>query len=265
MKRAQSKRERHRAAKAQPYTITLSCWYSPCPGGDWSASVGFRPTRKGFSVWVWGDGGLLGIKYRKCVARRTAVLTWQRAGEELLAMEEGSIFGDFRREVEVSGTDRLEGEILALCWMKEDDLPIQDKSFLLGLSDEDIGWLFAALDSSLLDDESLELLSRYTELETRSPRLVWNGLLLTEDKPCLRVLVGRLAHDREAALVPYAESLRDIVEAKSIQLGDPTTYAAGTARMALMRTFRERLESFVLERGRLPDAGEVGALWEGVG
>ncbi len=108
---------------------------------------------------MWGDGGLLGIKYRKCVAKRTVELTWQRAGEEILAMEEGSIFGDFRREVEVSGTDRLQGEILALCWMKEDGLTFQDKSFLLRLSDEDIGWLFAALDSSLLDDESLELLS----------------------------------------------------------------------------------------------------------
>lgn len=180
-------------------------------------------------------------------------------------MDEGAIFGDFRGEVDVSGTDRLEGEILALCWMKEDDLPFQDKSFLTRLSDEDIGWLSAALSSSLLDEQSLQLLSRYTEFETRSPRLVWNGLMLTEDKPCLRVLVERLAHDRDAVLVPYDESLRGIIEAKSIQLGDPTPYAAGMARMALMRTFRDRLESFVLERGRLPDAGEVGVIWSDLG
>lgn len=191
-------------------------------------------------------------------------------------MDEGAIFGDFRPEVAVSGTGRLEGEILALCWVKDEDLPFQDKAFLVTLSDEDIGWLSAALSSSLLDDESLELLSRYTALETRSPKRVWSGLMPTEDEPNLRVLVERLEHDaeerweqqhtvREAALAPYAESLRDIIETKSIQLGHPTNYAAGIARRARMRTFRERLESFVLELGRLPDAGEVGALWKGVG
>ena len=260
--------------KPQPYAISLFCEDAPFLGGTWWALVGFRPTSRGFSVWVDRGGGLIDTTSRKCVAKRTRVLTWQRACEELLALDEGSVFGDFRREVEVSGVDGPQAEVLALCWMKGDEIPSQDGAFLAKLSAEDLDWLAAALGASLLDDASLDLVGRYTQLETRSPPLVWSAKFQSGVHPSFRALVDRVEQDaeeryeqqqnvRKAALAPYARSLREIIDTKSNQLGQPASFAAGMAQTARLRTFQERLEAFVLEHGRLPDADEVGAHWRG--
>lgn len=162
--------------KPQPFAITLSCDYSDSPGYDWSAKIGFRPTRYGFSMWIIASEDEEDQEVTRRVGQARDKLSWRTACQLLLRQDGSTLGGDFRAAVEVSGADGWQAELLVICWMREDDILPELKLFLVSLPDDELQWLVEALTGTLTSDSSLSLLNRYLDFASiyGTPRAHWD-------------------------------------------------------------------------------------------
>lgn len=247
--------------KPQPFEISLSCDHWLAPGCDWSAFVGFRPTRDGFSVWASGSTGYDDSRYNQRIAHiKGKEVTWRNACRALLDMEVGAIFGDFRGEVDVDGVEGWQAEMLEICWIQEDSVPNGVKEYLLGLSDEDIEWLIPVIGGDLFSDSALELLDRFTAVETRSPRVCWDESELSGEQG-FDALVEQLEQNdedqRDSRMAPFLEGISAIVESTRASWGNPTSWAGGMASAMKAQRLRGAVCRIVEEHGRLPTDEEL--------
>lgn len=187
-------------AKPQPFAITLSCAYSHSPGYDWSAKIGFRPTRYGFSMWSIGSGDEGDDDVTSRVGQSREKLSWRTACQLLLKQDGNMLGGDLRDEVEVSGADGWRAELLVICWMRDDEILPELKLFLVSLPDDELQWLVEALDGTLTSDSSLSLLSRYLAIASiyGTPRAHWDGTMFGDSSGNFGVLVKHIEAVRAA-------------------------------------------------------------------
>ena len=260
-------------AKPQAFEFLLSCSYSSCPGSDWSAWVGFRPLKKGFSIWAGGSNTEGDGPTRRRIGRSKEILDWRTASRALLNASDGSIFGDFRSDIEVSGASVLEAEVLALCWMSEDEIQTDVKEFLVGLSDEDLEWLGKVLKGSLTSDKSLELIGEYLEYVECSPRVKWFEYFPKRKIGNLSTLVERMEKDKEDrldlerktladSLAPFLESIESIVSAKSEAIGPTVTWEDGVVKRGHLSALESMLRDYAVGNCRIPDVVELNNIWE---
>ncbi len=127
-------------------------------------TVQFRPTTRGFSVWVRPhDIDEVDSGWGKASSRREA-LTMRSACEVLLSDDGLGVGGDVRGRVEVSGVAPRDEDLLTLAFMHGEEKGVPTRKvcrFLLTLSDSDIRHLQK---HGLTDDESLSALARLADL-----------------------------------------------------------------------------------------------------
>lgn len=145
----------------QPISVMFMAGIGPM----WSDyTVQFRPTTRGFSVWVKpSDIDRDNSGWRKVSSRRGA-LTVRSACEVLLSDEQLGVGGDVRGRVQVSGVAPSDEDLLALAFMhgEYEGIPTHTVCrFLLTLGDSDLQHLQK---NRLTDDETLSDLARLAEL-----------------------------------------------------------------------------------------------------
>jgi len=262
---------------SQHYDLFLSCTYSGFPGDEWDAWVGFEQTKEGFSVWAGGsnpdgDGPSSGN-----IATCSQQLTWREACKVLLRESEGAIFGDFRADISVEGADGVEAELLALCWMKEDDISTDIKGFLIALCDEDLNWLEEAVDDELTTDESLKLIGLYLDLDVggKSPRALCSKYLPTAKKHQLEKLIkvlekeesdraALMERDIQAKLQPFSSQISQILLMKFPATETELTEDEQRVEQSQHSGLSDALSNFVLTNERLPSDTEISDIWNDI-
>jgi hypothetical protein len=187
----------------------------------------------------------------------------------------GSVFGELRRSVDVSGETGWRADLLAACWTREDE-EVGDavKEFLIGLSDDELEWLVASLQGHLFSGRSLDLIRRYAELESRPPRISWAAIEPTAAIPSFPEVVERVGQDadrraeqaateRARALAPFAEGMRQLVDTIAPQ-HDAGNMWAGIAQRQRHVRLEWKIKEFVLEHLRLPNVDEAGRIWAAI-
>lgn len=259
-------------AKLNPFQIRLSCTYSAMPGEEWSAWVGFRPTRSGFSVWVVGDSSADGSSYRQLACKSKAKLNWSSACRAMLSISEGRLSGDFRRDVVVEGESGARAEVLAICWADEDEISDAVKEFLACSSESDVEWLQSALKGALTSDDSLALIGRYLDFDAGSPLKCWIHLFpdrMAADFVELVEVLERMEENstrsaaaaRAALLAPFAIGIEEAMTGTRGYMVGATSWAAGIASGMHTRRLRLTIERFVLKNGVLPSKADVEEFW----
>lgn len=234
--------------------------------GGWTAWIEFRITKYGFSVWVGGEDGMNG-KVNKRASAVKRPYSWRTAAQELLTLEEGGIFGDFRNDIQVMGEAGWQAEILTLCWMQEDEIDRSVKDFLVGLDESNLELLANDL-KSFLSDASLSLLGRCVEVDCLDPKELWNKLFPHTADFSLETLVAQLeqeheaniqaaASSRNAKLAPFKESIDQIMSESFNLFGKPNSWAENIIVGFRARKLRAFVEKMVLEYARVPTDGEV--------
>lgn len=234
--------------------------------GGWTAWVEFRVTRYGFSIWVGGEDGMNG-KVNKRASAVKKPYSWRTAAQELLKLEEGGIFGDFRENIQVIGEEGWQAEILTLCWMQEDEIDRSVKEFLVGLNESNLEILAIDL-GSFLTDTSLSLLSRCVDVDCLDPKVLWEKLFSDTADFSLEMLVNRLeqeheeniraaAASRNAKLAPFKESIDKIMSESFNFFGNPNSWAENILVGFRTRNLRAYVERMALEFGRIPTEDEV--------
>ena len=263
-------------SQSQSFEILLSISTSTHPGSDWDAWVGFRPTQDGFSIWAGTSDPDVGPS-RKKIGHRKDALNWRSACRSLLEAEEGRLYGDFRSDwgLRVSGASAQEPELLALCWMTEDDISTDVKEFLISLPSEDLEWLIKALGGKLTSDASLRLIGDYLEFDEESPRARWAEYFPEQKKVDFRSLVLRVEqeHNRRRAaleaervqrLAPFTTTIDQILAQKSALQGKAGSMWGGIANGKRIRMLEAQLQKHTLENNSLPDAAAVDLLWKDI-
>lgn len=175
--------------KPHPSPITLLCAAEFVPGAGWIAEVQFRPTRYGFSMWNIAHEF---DELTRCVEKCREPLSWRTACQLLLEQDNNTLGGDFRFQVQVTGAGGWQAEMLAICWMRDDEIPSEVKNYLVRLPVDDLQWLADSLDEPLTHYLSISLLSRYLRVERWSPRRRWAATMSDHAPKKFRLLVERL-------------------------------------------------------------------------
>lgn len=258
--------------KPQPFEITLTCNYSFAPGEEWHAFVGFRPTKDGFSAWARGSTNYDRSRYNKRIAHiKRKQLDWREACRVLLDTDTGAISGDFENDVSVGGVPGWwHEELLSRCWMTEDRVPHEVKEYLVGLDDQDMEWLLSVLDEDLFSESSVEFLSEFIDMESRSPLDVWEEMNEQDDPTPGRILEylergyaakqAERQQEQDARLAPYKAEMDLMYGSVVASWGKATSWAAGIGLAARKSKLLALLVQFVETNRRLPDAEELEAM-----
>lgn len=136
--------------KEQENIISLYCEYSGAPGAGWSSSIEFRPANDGFEVWEKNDDNLnpfvASESTWQMVDKSSEILTWRSAAKWLRKRGFG-LGGDFLDIIQVDGVQGYQSEIVAICWMHEDNPAENIIDFILNRSEKDIEYLHSAYGS----------------------------------------------------------------------------------------------------------------------
>jgi hypothetical protein len=251
-----------------PHAITLTCDYWGSPIGTWQASIEISVTESGTVIWATGDccGG-----YHTLIAEITSPFSWREACKALLDSSDGAIFGDFRSWVIVTGANGWMAELLAICWMHDDEVPAGIKKFMLELPETSLDWLSAKLGGSLISDDAIYLMGRYLDVCKEDPCDCWKATCVAHkelsDFQSMIELLGEetpeddweAANNSNAAIFQLKHILDMFTPAmETSALWD--TLQVATRRVKLEAKIRD----FTASAGKLPDESEAKKLWEEV-
>jgi hypothetical protein len=261
----------------QPFEYFLSCTHSGFPGDEWDAWIGFRPIKNGFSVWAGGSNPDGDGPSRKRIATCKQELNWRTACQALLNASDGSIWGDFRSDITVDGADGSIAELLALCWMKEDEISDNIKDYLIAISDDDLEWLERAVGGDITSDESLTVIGAFLDVAnvSESPRSLYSRFFPGARKSRLADLVQALEkeesdraasvqRDIEARLEPFLAQMHQIVLQKSSSADIEQTKDEQYVERSQLADLSGALRSSVLSNGHLPSDSEISEIWNDI-
>lgn len=260
--------------------VLITCDYS----FECTAWVEFRVTKYGFSIWAGGEDVPSNSKTRLRVASVKEPYSWRTAARELLALTDGAMYGDYRSDTYINGETGFRADILTICWMREDGISDDTKSFLIGLNEESL-ILLENYFGSLISDEALNIFERYIEISWwADPFKCWEINLPTNPDFNFEELVDYLELDnelilnlKEKKLLPYKDGLAKIYglwnehhAIKAIPYAfKENSYASyigprmqNAKRKSQNARLSKNLESFVLTHERLPVDDEVKSIFK---
>lgn len=264
-------------------SISLSCLHSPCPGSDWDAWIGFRVTKKGFSLLAkYSDDGK-GRPWK--VSESSQPCNWRHGIDTMRASPELLLDGDFRRSIIVEGIDGLGAEMLTLAWHTGDFEYETAFLFLLGLPDSDLKQIYSE-EGGLLANVTLDKVADlvritgwYAPSEVKPLDSIAREYGSSKGAKSFQQVVDlarnfdlaneqlanaakhyRVKH-RAALLAPFAEDLQTIQQALTAGWPEASGYASGIGQMMRRGKIKMALENFVIAKARLPTQAEIATLF----
>jgi hypothetical protein len=263
--------------------FSLFCTYSSAPGCDWSAWIGFRETKKGFSMLAkFSDNG---ARLKK-VAESKRALTPRSAVDLLRNNSAFLLGGDFRSYIEIEGAVGYQADLLKLAWMNEEYPYHTVCSYLFGLADKDVerlaneigklcetstlDWVSELLDSIdwCVGDASPDFVKLEASIAESHTPLKLNSLLeaLREKKRIedeeYEKIVQETQAKRDKKLAPFRSDITKSIQSEMDKLPHPGSYTAGLVYMQKQRRLTGRLEDFIITYNRFPSHDELIRLFE---
>lgn len=171
-----------RTAKSKEM-IRISCEGAPGPGLAWTITIEFRPTNRGYSVWVYEDNVMTDRPKWIRVASCAWPLTWRAAYDSLVANENLRVFGDFWFETWIDGLPVWAASVLRLVFIVDNEGPYDYKclaDLLIGFTDEEIQSVVSAsglnpFEKPLSEDEENQ--SHFQKLASIAGSAITAGLI----------------------------------------------------------------------------------------
>ena len=144
--------------------VTLSCWFSPAPGLDWSVTLAFIGNAKAYRVWSQTDED----PRRVLLKHSPGPLDWRRIAADIRELEDIGLGGDLLSEIEIEGAPEWQAALLKMAWCKFDGPADEQLEFLLGLPDDEIARLADRFGGDLASPRALKATAKSCERAQKS-------------------------------------------------------------------------------------------------
>lgn len=247
------------------FAFEMNVSYSPAPGCDWDAWIGFKPLVKGFSILArYSDGGRRLIR----IGRSRKPLSWRTACETLLRVDDRWLLGDnFLREAEVCGVNGWRANLLASCWFGGEYMFRKEIALLCGQDDETLDTLHSGFIDGVAGQECLDLLSKAIDIfdEHQDLRQLCGGdisvpgLIDTIHRAEANAEIESQEHAESVrkALLPFVEDIQATVARLTSVWSPPSGYASCLGFSLRKNALANALRKFAIEYQRMPDAREL--------
>lgn len=237
--------------------------HSPAPGCDWTAWVGFKPVKEGFSVLASFSDGTARLTR---IARSRSPLNWRSACKALLRTKEEWLLDASLLSAEIHGLRGWQADLIKSSWFGYDCPHRREFAFLCKQSEEVLASLHSAFPKGLTGKECLDSISEIVELfgENASlARICKEGvsqasLLAASAAKGAETDAGLEASQAKMALeiAPFSAGIESLLNAAVAAWPNPTGYAAGIGFSRKEADLKGRTTEFVRLNGRLPTADE---------
>lgn len=245
------------------YQYQIRVEYSPAPGCDWIAWVGFKPLTEGFSVLAsLSDSPARLIR----IARSLSPLNWRSACKALLRTKEEWLLDAGLSSAEIHGLRGWQADLVKSCWFGYDCPHRREFAFLCKQSEGVLASLHAAFPQGLTGKECLDSISEIVELygEYASlARICKEGISQASILAACAAKNAEIDAEHESSrekraleLAPYSSGIESLLEAAVAAWPSPTGYAAGIGLSRKNADLRRRTTEFVRLNCRLPTADE---------
>jgi hypothetical protein len=247
-------------------TVELLCSAHYLPGMDWSATLVFRPVKRGYSILVTDPNRL-----RRIGGGRKA-LSWKRIAYWLTQDEVRNFCcpgEQFLDSVSIYGVEPWIGDVFKLCWV---DL---HSDVVFELSSEQLKQIWLA-DQTLLSDaarEKLSLLDEFSGIDSflhLSINDVFNSLGTELSGPldnfvsAFESYVETSQGEEALILAPFEETIGNAIARYTASFEKPRNFFAVIRDQRMKDAFDSYLRTYVLTHDALPtgvhtveDAGEI--------